>query len=139
MTPSFGCIRRSLRPMTKTTLTAGAKLRAELDAALARAAEEVGHALEFDEAERHVIDQAAEAADRAEEIRALYRADLAREPEPRPRSVVALAAEARLTEKAAVDFVARVKLGLGAAKSPHRVRAARTRWQAQQRPTRGAS
>ena len=125
--------------MTNTTLTAGAKLRAELDAALARAAEEVGHALEFDEAERHVIDQAAEAADRAEEIRALYRAELAREPEPRPRSVVALAAEARLTEKAAVDFVARVKLGLGAAKSPHRVRAARTRWQAQQRPTRGAS
>ena len=52
--------------------------------------------------------------------------------------MVALAAEARLTEKAAVDLVARVKLGLGAAKSPHKVRAARTRWQAQQRPTRGA-
>jgi hypothetical protein len=50
-------------------------------------------------------------------------------PEPRLRSVVALAAEARLTEKAAVDLVARVNLGLGAAKSPRHVRAARTRWQ----------
>jgi hypothetical protein len=45
-----GCNRIYPQPMTKTT--AGAKLRADLDAALARAAEEVGHALEFDEAER---------------------------------------------------------------------------------------
>jgi len=41
-------------------------------------------ALEFDEAERHVIQQAAEAADRAEQLRALYRDELARAPEPRP-------------------------------------------------------
>src|ERR1700730_3382804 len=52
-------IRRSVRPMTKTT--AGAKLRADLDQALAHASEEAGRALEFDEAERHVIDQAVEA------------------------------------------------------------------------------
>ncbi|WP_460355328.1 hypothetical protein [Mycobacterium sp. ZZG] len=42
---------------------------------------------------------------------------------------MALAAEIRLTEKAAVDLVARVSLGLGAAKSPRHVRAAQTRWQ----------
>ena len=57
--------------MKSKTPSAGAKLRADLDAALARAGEELGHALEFDEAERHVIDQAVQAADRAEEIRAL--------------------------------------------------------------------
>lgn len=41
--------------------------------------------------------------------------------------MVALAAEARLSEKAAVDLVARVNLGLGEAKSPRHVRAARVR------------
>jgi hypothetical protein len=43
--------------MTKT-VSAGQKLRADLDVALANAAEELGRPLEFDEAERHVIDQA---------------------------------------------------------------------------------
>jgi hypothetical protein len=80
-------------------------------------------------ASQHTPDALRKAADRAEEIRALYRAELARQPEPRPRTVVALAAEARPTEKAAVNQVARVSLGLGAAKSPRHVRAAQTRWQ----------
>jgi hypothetical protein len=119
---------------TKTT-SAGARLRAELNTALAHAAKELGRELEFDEAERHVIDQAVAAADRAEQLQALYNTELARKPEPRLRTVVALAAEMRLSEKAAVDFVARVNLGLGAAKSPRHVRAAQTRWQNQ--PTRG--
>jgi hypothetical protein len=115
--------------MTTKTPSAGTRLRADLDAALAHASEQAERALEFDEAERHVIDQAAAAADRADELRALYRAELARQPEPRPRTVVALAAETRLTEKAAVDLVARVNLGLGAAKSARHVRAVQTRWQ----------
>jgi hypothetical protein len=119
---------------TKKTTTAGDRLRADLDCALARAGEELGRVLEFDEAEAHVIAQAAEAADRAEDIRALYRAELA-SAEPRARTVVALAAEARLSEKAAVDLVARVSLGLGAAKSPRHVRAAQTRWQGEARRT----
>jgi hypothetical protein len=124
----------------KTTLSAGDRLRADLDAALARTGEELGRVLEFDEAEAHIVAQAAEAADRAEEIRGLYRAELTREPEVRPRTVVALAAEARLSEKAAVDLVARVSLGLGASKSPRHVRAAQTRWQgeAQRTPRRPA-
>jgi hypothetical protein len=114
-----------------TTPTAGDRLRADLNAALAHASEEAGRALEFDEAERHCIDQAVEAADIAEEMHAMYRAELAR-AEPRPTAVVKYAAEMRLQQKQAVDFVARVKLGLGAAKSPRHVRAAQTRWQAQQ-------
>jgi hypothetical protein len=44
--------------MTTKTPTAGQRLAAHLDAALARAGEELGHALEFEEAERHVIEQA---------------------------------------------------------------------------------
>ncbi|MFG1931317.1 hypothetical protein ACGFK1_11750 [Mycobacterium sp. NPDC048908] len=115
--------------------SAGARLRADLDAALAHAGEELGRSLEFDEAERHVITRAAAAADRAEEMTGLYRAELARRPEPRPSVLVKLAAEIRLSEKAAVDLVARVTLGLGAARSPRHVRAAQTRWQ--QRPMRG--
>jgi len=109
-------------------MTAGQKLRVDLDAALRNASAELGRELEFDEAERHVIDQAVAAADRAAELTACYRAELTRDPEPRPTALVKLAAEIRLCEKQAVDFVARVKLGLGAAKSPRHVRAALTRW-----------
>ncbi|MGP4055222.1 hypothetical protein ACTWP6_10445 [Mycobacterium sp. 4D054] len=113
--------------LKKTAPTAEARLRADLDAAQKAASTEVGRELEWDEAERHVIAQAA--ADRAEELHRLYDTELTRKPEPRHRTVVALAAEIRLTEKAAVDLVARVSLGLGAAKSPRHVRAAQTRWQ----------
>lgn len=125
--------------MTNKNLpTAGDRLRSDLDAALAHAAQEAGKTLEFDEAERHVIAQAVAAADRAEELARLYRSELARQPEPRLRTVIALAAEIRLSEKAAVDLVARVSLSLGAAKSPRHVRAAQTRWQKEPKgPSRG--
>jgi hypothetical protein len=93
--------------------------------------------LEFDGTERHVIDQAVAAADRAEEMTTLYRAEPRRRPEPHPTALVMLAAEIRLCEKQAIDFVARVKLGLGAAKSPRHVRAARTHWQQQPVRARG--
>ena len=94
-------------------MTAGQKLRADLDAALRHASAELGRELEFDEAERHVIDQATAAADRAEEMTALYRAELVRTPAPRPTALVKRFAEIRPCEKQAVDFTARVKLGLG--------------------------
>lgn len=115
--------------MAAARTSAGHKLRADLDAALAHASKELGRDLEFDEQERLIIEQAAKAADRAEQLAAMYTAELARKPEPRPRTVVALAAEVRLTEKAAVDLAARVNFGLGAAKSPRHVRAAKVRWQ----------
>jgi hypothetical protein len=93
-------------------MTAGQKLRADLDAPLRHASAEPGRELEFDEAERHVIDHATAAADRAEEMTALHRAELVRKPAPRPTALVKLSAEIRLCEKQAVDFTARVKLGL---------------------------
>ena len=46
-------------------------------------------------------------ADRAEEMTALYRAELVHKPEPRPTALVKLSAEIRLCEKQAVDFTAR--------------------------------
>ncbi|MDW5610005.1 MULTISPECIES: hypothetical protein [Mycolicibacterium] len=117
--------------MSTKTPSAGARLRADLDTALAHASQQLGRELEFDERERLVVDQAVKAADRAEQLAVLYAAELARKPEPRGRTVVALAAEMRLQEKAAVDLTARVNLGLGAAKSPRHVRASRARWDAQ--------
>ncbi len=118
-----------------TKKSAGARLCADLDQALQLASQEVGRELEFDEAERHVIAQAVAAADRAEEMTVRYRAESTRKPEPRPTALVKLSAEIRLCEKQAVDFTARVKLGLGAAKSPRHVRAAQARWQ--QHPMQG--
>jgi hypothetical protein len=44
---------------------------------------------------------------------ALYRAELVRKPEARPTALIKLSAEIRPCEKQAVDFTARVKLGLG--------------------------
>jgi acyl-CoA reductase-like NAD-dependent aldehyde dehydrogenase len=114
--------------MTTKTPSAGQKLRDDLAAALRHASEELGRQLEFDEAELHVIEQAANAADRAEELTRLYKVELGK-PEPHITALTKLAAEIRFSEKAAIDYVARVNLGLGAAKSPRHVRAARTRWQ----------
>jgi hypothetical protein len=66
-------------------MTAGQKLRADLDAPLRHASAEPGRELEFDEAE------------------------LVRKPEPRPTALLKLFAEIRPCEKQAVDFTARVK------------------------------
>ena len=111
-------------------MTAGQKLRADLDAALRHASQELGRDLEFDEAECHVIDQAVASADRAEEMTALYRAELVHKPEPRPTALVKLSAEIRPCEKQAVDFTMRVKVSLGQGiKSPRHQRAVPARWQ----------
>jgi hypothetical protein len=54
--------------MTTKTPTAGDRLRADLDEALRLASDEAGRALEFDQAGRHLVDQAAASADRAQEM-----------------------------------------------------------------------
>jgi hypothetical protein len=51
--------------------SAGQRLRADLDKALAAAAWQQGEALEFDEREQIVISMAAAAADRVEQLRAV--------------------------------------------------------------------
>jgi hypothetical protein len=67
--------------MTKTT--AGQRLRSDLDAALARAAEDQGlAALEFTEMERRLIASATEMADWAEALKAHRDAELAGQARP---------------------------------------------------------
>jgi hypothetical protein len=112
--------------MTKT-LSAGQQLRADMDAALARVARDLGQELEFSEIELHTLTRAASAADRCEQIRRLWEAELDR-PEPRATSAANLSGELRLTEKAVVDLLTRVTLGTGPAKSDRHQRAARARW-----------
>jgi len=107
-------------------LSAGQRLRAGLDEALAVAARQSGEPLEFDEREAFCIESAVLAADRAERLRAR----LAQEFDGRASAdaLTKLSAEARMNEKQAVDLAARVQIGLGAAKSPRHQRAAQARW-----------
>jgi hypothetical protein len=73
-----------------------------------------------------VIEAAMAAADRADALRQLWSDELARE-EPRPSTLAKLAAEARLSERAAIDLSFRVNPVVGEAKSEHHVRAGRAR------------
>ena len=97
---------------TMTSATAGQRLRADLDTALADASRALGRRLEWTEIESHTIDSAVLAADRAEQLRALLEAELAA-VRTRPGLVVKLSAEARLCERQAVDLVATVNVGVG--------------------------
>lgn len=107
---------------------AGARVKADLAAALARAARELGRPLEWSEAEAQAIDAAVRAADQAQVLREMFAAELA--DQARPAVAVKLSAELRLLDKAVVDLVARVNPGVGPAKSERHVRAARSRWDA---------
>lgn len=110
-----------------TKPSAGRKLRADLDAALERAERDEGRTLEFSEAEQLILASAAKTADRVEELRRLWQAELSAD-NPRPTIVVKLSAEIRLCEKAIHDLVARVNLGSGPVKSERHQRAVRYRW-----------
>jgi hypothetical protein len=117
-----------------TVSSAGQKLRAELDAGLAHAARESGEPLEWSEAELVTVGHAVAAADRLEELRALWDAELA--GETRATVAIKMSAEARLCERHIVDLVARLSFGPERAKSERHVRAARSRWD--RVPARGA-
>lgn len=107
--------------------SAGECLRSDLDAALARAAEDQGVAtLEFTETERGLVETAVEMADWAEKLRAQRDAELA--GPARPTTLVRLSAEVRHCERMVHDLVARINFGLGPAKAPQQQRAARARW-----------
>lgn len=106
--------------------SAGQRLRADLEAAKARASKEQGAALVWTEFEADVIDRAASTADRAAQMRAAFAAELAGEAQP---TVLAkLSAELRALDRLVVDLAAKVNPGLGPAKSERHVRAARSRW-----------
>ena len=127
--PTTEPVQQNAEPSAKLpegTGTAGARLRASLDAALAYASREHGHALEFSEIERLIIDSAADAADRAEVLDQLLDAELAGKADP--GVLVRLSAEHRANVKQSLDFVARVNVGPGKAKSERHQRAAGARW-----------
>ena len=113
--------------MAENTVTAGERLRVDLDKALAHASRALGQTLEWTEIEMHTIEQAVLAADRGEKVRALLDAELVR-AEPRASLVLRLSAEARLCERQAVDLVGSVNPGLGQAQPPRRRRSARHHW-----------
>jgi len=108
-------------------LTAGRRLRADLDAMLARARHELGEPdLTWDERELDVIGRASAAADRADALRAAFDAEL--EGQGRTPVLCKISAEVRACDKAVVDLVARVNPAPGPAPSERHVRAARPRW-----------
>jgi hypothetical protein len=108
--------------------TAGHRLKADLDAALARAAADQGlAALEFSEIERGLIASAVDQANWIEKLKAMRDAELA--GLARPTTLVRLSAEVRHCERQVHDLVARVNFGVGTAtKSPQHRRAANARW-----------
>jgi hypothetical protein len=105
---------------------AGRRLLAQFDAALKRESETTGKALEWDEHETVELRLAAAAADRRGQLQAAYDAEL--EGESRTTLLVKLSAEIRLLDKAIGDHLARVRVGLGAAKSQQHQRAVQSRW-----------
>ncbi len=115
-------------------LTAGRRLRQEMDAALKRAGEAIGQTLEWDEAEELMLVRAAAAADRAEELQRTYDRELA--GEARATMLTRLSAEMRALDKQTVDLVRSVHVGVGVPKSVNHQKAARSRWDRQ--PGRGA-
>lgn len=114
----------------------GARIRADMDAALARASRDAGQPLEFTEQETELIDMAVLSADRAALLRELFTAE--QEGEGRPRILVPLSTEIRCLDKAVVDLVGRVNPGVGAGKSPRHVRAASVRWERERAAEGGA-
>lgn len=106
--------------------SAGGRLMADLDAALAEASASLGKPLSWDEHERHEIQAAARAANRREILQQQLDAEVA--DDNRPEVVVKLSAEMRLLDKAITDHLGRVHIGPGAAKSQRHRRAVNALW-----------
>lgn len=117
--------------------SAGQRLRADLDAALAREAEKVGRPLRWDEREANHIAAACRAADHIGLLQA--RLDAETGGEDRASIVVKLAAEIRQQDRCIGEHLARLQLDEFAppGKSHQHRAAALGRWGAQ-RPKRGA-
>lgn len=107
-------------------MTAGRRLRTRMDQALAHASRDAGQQLEWSEQELHILELAAETADRAAVFKDLF--DTEQAGENRSTVLAKISAEHRALNRQVVDLVARVNPGVGAAKSARHVRAARSRW-----------
>ncbi|MEZ0339792.1 hypothetical protein ACAG25_07385 [Mycobacterium sp. pV006] len=103
-------------------LTAGRRLRIDLDKALAHASQQGGYQLEWSEQELHVIAQACDMADRAEVLKEMFAA------EETATTKLKIATELRHTQRSVVELVAKVHPGDGRAKSQRHVKAVAQRW-----------
>lgn len=103
-------------------LTAGRRLRIDLDKALAHASQQGGYQLEWSEQELHTIAQACDMADRAEVLKEMFAAEVT------ATTKLKIATELRHTQRSVVELVAKVHPGDGRAKSQRHVRAVGQRW-----------
>ncbi|WP_193046812.1 hypothetical protein [Mycolicibacterium baixiangningiae] len=110
-------------------MSAGERLRTQLDALLKASAREVGLTLEWSESELDILDRAARTADRVEQLQAVYDREVSGEGSP--TVLVKLSAELRALDRQVVDLVARLSPEVGPAKDPAKVRAANARWNRQ--------
>lgn len=107
--------------------SAGVKLRAKLNAALKAA----GPGMEWTETEAEAIAAAVQAADRAEQLRAVFGDELV--GESRPTTLARLSAEIRLCERQVVEMVSRLELEPVKPKSLRHQRAVNARWDRKRR------
>lgn len=111
-------------------LSAGERLRADMDAALQRASDALGQPadepLEWTEQELVALEAACGAADRAEILDAAFAAEIG--GEKRSSVLVKLSAEVRALDRQVVDLLAKVNPGLGPGLSERHQKASRARW-----------
>lgn len=106
--------------------SAGDRLRADLDAALAHASKAAGQPLEYSEIERAAIARAVATADRAEVLRERF--DEALDDGTKVTSLASLSAAILACDRAVVDLLNKVNPELGPPKSQRHVKAGRARW-----------
>jgi hypothetical protein len=99
----------------------------DLDAALARAGEAAGAALEWSESERAAITRLVSSVERRELLQRLLDAQAAAE-EPEPMVVMKLSAELRQVDRLVLDLLDRVNPAPEPAKSARHQRAINHRW-----------
>lgn len=120
--------------MTETAVSAGQRLRELFDQALEEAGKASGKQLVWDEHEVAALEVAVRAADRCEQLAGVYERELA--GESRPSLLAALSGEIRQLDRQMLDGLAKVKVGVGVAKSEQHQRAVNYRWD-RQRALRG--
>jgi hypothetical protein len=108
-------------------VSAGVKLRREMEAALRRGSPD--QSLEWTEQESVALVAACSTADRAEVIQAAF--DAERSGDARAALLVKLSAEKRALDRQVVDLLAKVNPGLGPGVSERHQKASRARWGAQ--------
>jgi hypothetical protein len=106
--------------------SAGDRLRADLDRALAHASKVAGQPLEYSEIEVAAVARACLTADRAEVLRERFSEALT--DGTKVTTLSSLSAEIRNCDKLVVDLLNKVNPELGPPKSERHVRAGQARW-----------